>query len=149
MNYRRVRIAVSVFFALMAVAFTVLWVWSYWNVGGIHWTSANNTVAGVQVIPGACRFYGFHSDTRATLMPGWLVDWEKIDPTISYGPPLDGRVRPFGGHLSLPTWLIALTSIAVAVMAWPRTSFQFRLSTLMIVMTLVAIVLGLAVWACR
>ena len=52
-------------------------------------------------------------------------------------------------RLELHCWFPVLLSIMLAVAPWIRLSKRFSLRTLLIATTLVAVVLGLVVWAAR
>jgi hypothetical protein len=52
-------------------------------------------------------------------------------------------------YLSLPHSLYALVFVTIAAVPWIRWSKRFRLRTLLIATTLVAVVLGLIVWSIR
>jgi hypothetical protein len=54
---------------------------------------------------------------------------------------------PKYSQLILPFWLLVLPVIALAVVPWLR--WRFRLRTLLITTTLVAVALGLVVWAAK
>ena len=59
--------------------------------------------------------------------------------------PLD---RPYPGAWRIPHWLLVLAAVTVATTpcVWPK---RFSLRALLIATTLLAVVLGLAVWATR
>jgi hypothetical protein len=148
---RRLRIAVSVFFAIVAVTALVMWPRSYWRIEGIQRTTVN-TISAVLTVPGAIRITWLQippSRSMPQLVQGWVVISEEVDPDNAYGPQIDWRKGPYNWHLTLPHWVIALTSSIIAAIAWPRRSYQFSLRTMLIATTLVAVVLGLAVWAGR
>jgi hypothetical protein len=124
---RRLRIAVSVFFALVAVALVVLWVrsytWSWW---------VYSLSGGDQVEIGSSPFCA------------WITSY---DGTMEFSSP--GATVPYTWHFAAPHWLLVLISCAFAVFPWIRWPFRFSLRNLPIVMTLVAVVLGLVVRAGR
>jgi hypothetical protein len=49
----------------------------------------------------------------------------------------------------VPVWFLALLSVALAALPWVYWSKRFRLRTLLIATTLVAVGLGLIVWAAK
>ena len=62
--------------------------------------------------------------------------------------PIDARFTPFVGRpMTMPIWGAVLLAAALAAAPWLR--WRFSLRTLLIVTTLVAVVLGLAVYAAR
>jgi hypothetical protein len=149
---RRLRIAVSVFFALVAVAFAVLWVRSYWRCDDVSW--------GISGGPG----YKFIS-LRGEVSGSWFrsregavsVGWRHATVAPDRLPQLSSS-----GHSQLlgfsfwmpylavvPHWFVVVLSVSIATAPWLSYSGHFSLRTLLIATTLIAIVLGLAVWAGR
>ena len=59
-------------------------------------------------------------------------------------------VSPFGGTngriVIVPFWMAVLSTGSLATAPWVRWSKRFRVRTLLIATTLVAVVLGLIVW---
>jgi hypothetical protein len=55
--------------------------------------------------------------------------------------------KPSELRLDVPFWLVILTSATMGTTPWWRASRRFSLRTLLIAITLIAVVLGLAVWA--
>jgi hypothetical protein len=51
--------------------------------------------------------------------------------------------------IQVPYWFIVLVTAAFSVAPWIQWSKRFSLRTLLIAMTLVAVVLGLVVWAMK
>jgi hypothetical protein len=51
--------------------------------------------------------------------------------------------------VAAPMWLLTLMPICLSMAPWLRWSRRFRLRTLLIATTLVAVVLGLIVWMSR
>jgi hypothetical protein len=141
---RKLRISASLFFGLLALVLCLLSIRSHWRFNLI-------------------RFHGKHS---IALVEGhWLVNDVY---NLSSTPPVDhsGIVTRIyaGGALStwsapsnvfrgvgvggrIPVW--PFIAVAAALSAAPWLRYRFSLRTLLIATTLVAIVLGLAVWAMR
>jgi hypothetical protein len=65
---------------------------------------------------------------------------------ISFATAKYHAVRQGKGHM-VPYWAIVLPSAALASVPWIRWSKRFSLRTLLIATTLVAVVLGVVVWA--
>ena len=147
---RRLRIAVSVFFALVAVAFAVLWVRSYRTC---------DTVSILDARSGLYTYLGSNSGTmylhRSTLefipYPGDSVPrfsytaLNASEPQAVFVWNTNLLQGPVG--ISFPYWLLILVAAATAALPWLRYRFSFR--TMLIATTLVAVVLGLIVWAAR
>lgn len=119
---RTLRIAVSVVSGICCVLVIVLWVWSFLRPGFTE-------VSGVLILP-----------SRGTLTI--------YDPTP---PPktLDGNQQLFFGDASvrIPIWCLAAVGAAAAIAPW--LSWRFSLRTLLIATTVVALALGLIVYATR
>ena len=140
---RWLRIAVSVFFAVVAVAFAAWWVRSGW------W---HDTIV-------RCHrgdWYGIDS-AQGVLIPNVMPGIGVGDGWIRSSTPLEdaefhfvsiGGVGRFGIPLStiyFSHWIPALIAATLAVVPWlPR---RFSLRTLLIATTLIAVVLGLIVAA--
>jgi hypothetical protein len=141
MRYRKLRIAWSVVWGLAAVLLIVLWVRSYWTCESIaRWNVELSSGFGV------VRFY-VSSDT---IYDRWLWSTIRADEVV-----LDENVdfRTFalrrdtdGGYLNVPHWFLLLVVLLSAVASW-TFRWRFTLRTLLIATTLVAVVLGLAVYA--
>ncbi len=150
MKIRKLRIAVSVFFGLLAVALCVLWVRSYWWIDDftMHIGKSLPNVSIGAVLGKMCI---------ALAPPEFSAGY--------YCTPIDDELREyFPGHTTLgfrcftstrghgaiyfPIWLPAAMTASMAwwLMQSPLRLPQFSLRTLLIVATLVAIVLGLDVW---
>jgi membrane protein DedA with SNARE-associated domain len=154
---RRVKIAASVFFAVLTVALCVFWVRSYSCVTNIQeklWGSRIiqcTSVAGSLVIavfpitPGEkyVRAIGiFTQHKREKGFESW----------VSHLPPRQFEIdrRPYQAQdcVRFPHWFAVLVVAATAFgFALPWPSFRFSLRTMLIATTLVAVVLGLVVWA--
>jgi hypothetical protein len=134
---RKLRIAASVFFAVVAVAFCVLWVRSYWYHELV-----------------LCSF-----DQQFSTIPE-----ESVDPWIVYRQPASDwwageegpwRAQSWGGfYVNLrqtpivvaPYWFWLLIPATLAAMFWRNPLPRFSLRALLFTTTLVAVVLGLGVW---
>lgn len=150
---RRARIAVSVFFGLLTVALCVLWVRSYWRVDNIWWQITPHRTLFVRVTPGQLTWW---SATESLAYPTW--EWKKYTyPAADYAGDFEGTItRPYlGGNLTtglpsvLPLWLPAAICAGVALIFSKGLLFRFSLRTLLFATTLVAVLLGLIVWAVR
>lgn len=148
MKYRKLRIVWSVAWGLVASLLCVLWVRSYWwydlkQGGGI--TSANG-----------CLHVG--REVKLT----WYADSTPIKPEIithefgfttitTVGPTVGSTAVPVGGGgIGLPYWLLVMSALALVVAPWIRQlPYRFSLRALLIATTLVAVGLGLIVWAMR
>jgi hypothetical protein len=154
MRFRKLRIAWSAFWGLAAVLLVVLWVRSYWRrdascYGGLPYANS------ARILESNCG--KLHLSNMSSTFPAdtgrWLFtskSWPKR-PTVSrysfagigYTPP------PYPG-VTIPDWILASLIAATSIGTWIRQlKCQFSLRTLLIATTLVAMMLGLAVWAAR
>ena len=140
MKYRKLRIAWSVAWGVVAVLLCVLWVRSYSFYDGVHAPLWPTDFAGISSQHGYVQF--------------WTYDGPNTGPDIVHGEtlPIDSFGFPFflpyqvssSWGLRLPFWFVAPLSAAIAALPWlPR---RFSLRTLLIATMLVAIVLGLVVY---
>jgi hypothetical protein len=115
---RYLRIGFSITCLIACVLLIVLWVRSYWG----------------------------HFDIRFPRSDHWLCSlrgWTQLL-CDSDRDPLTGMARP---EFIIPFWLPTVLAVASSAAPWlPWWSKRFSLRTLLIVMTLVALVLGLIVW---
>jgi hypothetical protein len=150
MKYRKLRIAASVFFASVTLLLVILWVRSY-----VVWESVN----------GILPFRGYFSADSALgkfwahvgqLGPGESSDWsmsssrwgEDVDPeSLEWTNAGFGISFDDGIFLSLPYWFAVLLSIGMGAIPWITPHFCLR--TLLIGMTLVAVLLWVLIWATR
>jgi hypothetical protein len=150
MKHRKLRIAWSVVWGVVAVLLCVLWVRSYWIQDSIgrsdgkgyrtDLTSYAGTLAGSRLMEVAVgnpwppkahgwRYYNFKVDTEKTYSPWLHLDirstdlWEVV---INYG-------------------IVAGAFVILGAIPW--LPFRFSLRTLLIATALVAVALGLIVWA--
>ncbi|MGE3241377.1 MAG: hypothetical protein AB7G28_07850 [Pirellulales bacterium] len=150
---RKLRIAASVFFAVLTVALCVLWVRSYRQGSSICWANRNNSSYGCVSVAGEMRFSSAQWPFQGRIVPGWTlasVDLEHETPALQFGPRFEFRSKTHIDVLILPHWfMVAVTTTisAIAVQPWLRSRFSLR--TLLITTTLLAVVLGLGVWLAR
>jgi len=142
---RRLRITVSVFFAVLTVLLCVLWVRSYWRIDYIRYTNSSVTTIGYR--QGRLCFARRKLLQHAGRYHGWEA--ESLPMTIPRNPysQFQWSVGPQFANARIPFWLpILLCCLPITAQWIPRPSRRFSLRTLFIAMTLLAVVLGLAVW---
>ena len=144
MKRRKLRIAWSVGWGLVAVLLCVLWVRSY-TLAYVFGVNSN---------------HGFATSQGTLLLNKPIGLLQKMSTgTISPNRGHNGRWGIFhcpldvfnlvlgSGGVAIPIWAAVVTLALLALVAWTPT--QFSLMFVFIAMTLVAVVLGLCVWAVR
>jgi len=144
-------VAVSLFFALLTVALCVLWVRSYSHRDQFNvrfWPTGVIEIASTQ---GWLEFWLGNAtiDWRKRLNTYTLSEWEIVRQIDQRGLSRGTTVgRPI--HIAIPHWGAIAIAAGVAILPWcRRASVRFSLRTLLIATTLVAVLLGLFVWAAR
>ena len=160
---RRLRIAVSVFFAVVAVALIALWVRSYWWRDGLHGPLPSDHTFNLSTAFGRVRFATFDGAYENAFtgvnVTGWGVSSRRIDgppslelvntPLSNFGLGFAGSWDRYGVVAILPIWFPIMLASIVAVAPWPRLSWRFSLRTLLIATTLFAVALGLVCYTVR
>jgi len=146
MRFRKLRIAWSAICAITCVVLVALWVRSYWWLDNVNFSTAGTTV--VQSFNGSLAFVY----SREISNPGLTtLSAKKLATLIK---PIELRTKwpdwYFGSNqktltIRLPYWFVTLLPCVLAAVPWMRWRFTIR--TLLIITTLVAALLGLAVWA--
>jgi hypothetical protein len=146
MRFRKLRIAWTVGWGLVAVLLIVLWERSYWRLQ-IFERRVGSQAVQISSVKG--RIAIAHLDPRATIgrpylsvVAGDSADWRKAGAS-GFAYYHDGWIAA----LIAPFWLPALLSVALAVTPWISRSWRFSLRTLLVATTLVAVILGLVVYA--
>jgi hypothetical protein len=150
MRFRKLRIAWSVACAIACVLLIVLWVRSYWWDDGIT-CLRNCPIGGAHSAAGHIIFDRIESVSSAEAE--WYVHTTQITsaPTESENIPSVWWMET-GHHreLIVPHWFFAAVfGMFAAVPALLPSKWRFSLRTLLIATTLVAVVLGLIVYAVR
>jgi hypothetical protein len=152
MKLRKLRIAWSVGWGIAAVLLCVLWLRSHNWVEQVFLPISQSTYFSAGSMPNAFRFGVV--DKSPTNTWAWLRvtthGWLSLrDPKA---PPWSGA-RFFGfseGRVAIPYWFGVLSLVAIATLPWVKENARrFSLRTLLIGTTLVAVVLGVIVWAVR
>jgi hypothetical protein len=136
MKYRKLRIAWSVAWGVVAVLLIALWVRSYWYIDVLWFKASQNEL--YYAISQQGQFGGIVLPD--SLVPG-QANWWFGHVNVGAGYELD---TPYGSWRFIPQRSIILLIAAFIAVPWvPR---RFGLRTLLIATTLVAIGLGLIVW---
>ena len=147
MKYRKLRIAWSVAWAVVAVLLCVLWVRSYTSGDSIRRAGEENDIALMSVI-GTVQLASFHNPLG--LRDGsWRISHTELDPTT--GPKnvfqwFDWDNDPsYGLRIITPWWIHVAIVATLGFLPWFSVR-RFSLRTILIATTLVAVGLGLVVW---
>jgi hypothetical protein len=150
-RFRRLRIAVSVFFAVLTVALGVLWVRSYWwtdSIGIGYW--GNHTVWARSIDGTVIVGTPWTPKPHVSIKTFPTEEWRNIPARPSF---LGFR---WGKSMNwvpvVPLWFFMLIFGAIAfvtVSNRPLREYRFSLRTMLIAMTLFAVVLGLVCYAVR
>jgi hypothetical protein len=137
---RSLRIGWSALFGLLAVLLCVLWVRSYWRHDTLHGWKSNKVVFSIGSEIGVIGFMWDQRPARYTWRAR-LADGGDI--------PLFSNSRTTTGEtmMNFPIWLPIILLCSIGAVPW--LPYRFSLRTLLVATTLVAVVLGLIVWAAR
>ena len=155
MKYRKLRIAWSATWGVVAMLLCVMWVRSYWRNDMLS-ISREATVISLWGDMSLCS-----QEPKGRLMP-WSIVSERIEGTawehekhVTESLLRSGAMFRKGFYIShngrsavaIPHWLLAIAAAAITPLPW--VPFRFSLRTLLIATTLVAVGMGLIVWAAR
>ena len=150
MRYRKLRIARSIGWCVLAVLLVVMWARSFWYYEGVLSVFGNvTTVRGTIVVNLFDFVYGWKCENK-----GWSVDQGPPEGWSNDGPmPRWPPIRIDQSHIGvfcieLEYWFLSLLFALLGIAVWKSTlALRFSLRTLIIATTLVAVVLGLAIYA--
>jgi hypothetical protein len=149
MRFRKLRIAWSVLWAIAAVLLVALWVRSYWRIDMATYIHSIKMV----FHPSSLRGRIMLMVTPMTIIDGAGIQTYSITQATGIDQLPDAFLgfyfchRPNSTIAILPYWFVVLCTGILTAVPWIRWSNRFSLRTLLIAMTLVAVLLGLAVYA--
>jgi hypothetical protein len=160
MKYRKLRIAWSVGWGIVAVLLIALWVRSYWWYDGLYLYDKpgvvnGETTANVTGIASIVSASGQLSCTKGDGLLDWRGYWSprvttrprSLDPSLVSHWFQWTHVDPTTLFIQSPYWFLTLGFVVLAVGPWIRKlPWQFSLRTLLIATTLIAAMLGLIAW---
>jgi hypothetical protein len=148
MRFRKLRIAWSVGWGILAVLLTVLWVRSYWRVDFMRLGEDRVCMSIDGSVHTLCVIFG-------PSFGGTLFSRDHVF-RFNLGTPkyslLGVGYDPFeyGTWAVVPHWFLVLLFATIGTYAFtPWLHWHFSLRTLLIATTLLAVVLGVAVWTAR
>jgi hypothetical protein len=153
---RKLRIAASVFFAVLTVALCVLWVRSYWWVDSI---SRQAETIDLEIVSrsGKLSFMRYVCVPKIEVVyTNWHVRSHPVNSKVGHGFYYieDAEKFPFAlirsgrfATVSMPYWCPVITTVLLAVLPWFLwLTKQLGPRRMLVATTLVAVVLGLGVW---
>ena len=143
MKYRKLRIAWSVAWGVVAVLLVVLWVRSYWQQDNVGYRDASATKSIVSHSGWIYVGELYSMQTR-----GWKLGSEPITERFDLRRQFAVAIfdeRPRFVCVAFPHWLLLLAIGSIAMVPWLR--WHFRVRTLLVITALVASLLGLVTWA--
>jgi hypothetical protein len=151
MTFRKLRIAWSVAWGVVALLLCVLWVRSYWWVEMRFGPAVGERVVCYSSLPGVSRLSFAISDvppwTRASADADFWWTFAVENNSVPYQSRFWGMFQLSNGAVATPYWFDVLFAASLATLTWlPWWSERFSLRTLLIATTLVAAVLGLIVY---
>jgi hypothetical protein len=143
MRFRKLRIALSVFFAVMALGLCALWARSYWYYDMLSRTGSNDIYTQLSSNWGYICFTRIDaSSTPAVRAHGWRLQATSANKNPARFQWIKDTELL---QVNVPNWFIVLTFAALSRLAWTGTRFNLR--AMLIATTLVALLLGLTKWA--
>jgi hypothetical protein len=154
MRFRKLRIAWSVWWGVASMLLCVLWVRSYWRWESVQWGWGTPVHQSVNCFSqnGIVKFA--YTDIRGTpemQLTKWGVRAYPVEGAILIST-IRHQFLGFGYFDDRPTYFVPywfLASLAGILSILPWAAYRFSLRTLLIATTLVAVALGLIVWAGR
>jgi hypothetical protein len=148
MRFRKLRIAWSVFWGLACVLLIVLWVRSYYRYDMLSRLTPRFLQTTIYSRDGTVAFSQMDLRQISQNQPhGWSLSSDGAFTSNRKGWYFWAHVRG-AWELGIPHWLIVSMIALSASVPWlPWWSSRFSVRTLLIARTLVAVVLGLAVYA--
>jgi hypothetical protein len=151
MKYRKLRIAWSVAWGIIAVLLCVLWVWSYSQAFRLETgdmalrADLDYSLARIFICP-PIEELDYEQYLTLEVRPPWYDDFEGYPfPKPSL---LHFDFDTTGGlYVRTPIWLLAALAGSFALCPWVMHCHRFSLRTLLIVTTIVAILMGVIAWS--
>jgi len=155
MNFRKLRIAWSVVWGIFAVLLCVLWVRSYWQVIAVAGPIVGQHKLSIGMVPGSLVIA---TGPYVTLSTKWSITtwetekwWAFVDAVWQSHPYYSKYLGVFsigGGKLTVPCWFAVGVAAVVAAVPWILLT-RFSVRTLLLLMTLIALVLVRIMWSAK
>jgi hypothetical protein len=138
---RGLRIAWSVAWGILCVLLVVLWVRSY------SWVDTAGGPIYADYEFGVSSLFGTVGISVAKNNSAWGLITQPMDELWGNSSRIWGKFICKSDTIAAPHWCLILLSGTLASAPWVRSRFSLR--SLLIATTLIAVVLGLAVWSAR
>jgi hypothetical protein len=144
MKYRKLRIAWTLVWGVLAILLCVLWIRSYWLNDNLS-IGAGRPLASFRPYVTFVSNWGFIQIMESRILDNgaWIYSnqpaWERTDVGFEWRD--DGAIK-------IPDIFLLVVAVAAGMAPWLNYK-RFSLRTLLIATTLVAVVLGLIAWAVR
>ena len=155
---RYLRIAFSATCLIACVLLIALWVRSYSFLDFCEMNVAHGKTLHIQSVNGRLLLFGLSfnrgskvgSFSVGTCAPSPLYNECAVTGAAIPGGGVSINVMGTGGGIKIPIWIPVSLAMALASLPWfPWLRWRYSVRTLLIATTLVAVVLGLIVWATR
>jgi hypothetical protein len=151
---RRLLNIASIICLVACVALMWLWVRSYWwedqftcrpfGSYPVYFASeGGRLVVGVITVGAPAR--QSHYEASHSRLNDWRIARAQIDHSV-FGVAGFGIIAPVNYSLVVPHWFAALLAGSLCWVPWRRAKYRFSLRAMLIAVTLVTIVLGMAAW---
>jgi hypothetical protein len=164
MKHRKLRIAWSLAWGIVAILLVALWARSYWHYDWLGGLSIVPTTNGQLITTGGCLFESATGAIVVVFKGDWRESLENLRSFGTSSPEPNLRVTGNEGEsacsgfrfkrysastyrAAIPHWFGILIAGIAALIVW--LPWRFSVRTLLVVTTFVAIGLGLLVWAIR
>jgi hypothetical protein len=151
-KYRKLRIAWSVGWGLLCAMLMALWVRSYWRIDSLTYIQSVSKV--ICVVSSASQLEVLVTPQTIAHTGSGIRSYEITQPLVSNGPNgiLGVYYHSSPGVITfiMPYWLlVTLCGTMSAIPTLILLRCRFTLRTLLIATTVVAVLLGLVVWAAK
>jgi hypothetical protein len=144
---RYARYAAAVIFTLFALAFVGLWVRSYYRADALYGYFKSDCSVEFHSHRGVagCIIEFDSADNAAT--GRWWLQSRAVDPVPLPGSGFSLSLDPWPTWVTIPHWFLAASSLGLAALFAFKRTWRYSLRTILVATTLLAGLLGLAVYS--
>jgi hypothetical protein len=143
---RYARYAAAALFALLAVGFVALWVRSYFRADSLYGYFADDCPVGFHSHRGVAGCIIEFDSADYAPAKGWWFQSRSVDPEPLAGWGFRLSLNSWPSWVFIPHWFLAASSLGLAALFAFKRSWRYSLRTILVATTLLAAVLGLAVY---